>query len=446
MEKQNKMGTMPMKQLVFRISFPLMISMLVQSLYNIVDGIFVAKISEDALTATSLAYPVQMLMIAVSVGTGVGINALLSQTLGRKDFEKVSRVAMNGLFAAVCGSLIFVVLGFFVVPVFLSAYTDNAEILRDGTSYLRICMIFSTGIFIAATGERCLQATGKTWLSMLAQSVGAVCNILLDPILIFGLCGIPAMGVTGAAVATVAGQWAAAIVALWLNHFHNQEVVLRVKGFRPEGSILKAIFRVGLPTMVTQAIGSVMVVGMNGILCLYSSTAVAFFGVYYKLQNFLYMPINGLAQGLIPIVGYNYGGGNTERVMEALKTALRGAVIFMLCGTAVFCLFPGRLLSMFDAGADMLAMGIPALRVISAVFLLTGVTVTIGYYFSGLGNGVVNMVSSLLRQLALLLPLAYLFSSRLGLGFTWYAFWVSELVACAFAVICCARKNRSFQV
>lgn len=254
------------------------------------------------------------------------------------------------------------------------------------------------------------------------------------------------MGVTGAAVATVAGQWAAAIVALWLNHFHNQEVVLRVKGFRPEGSILKAIFRVGLPTMVTQAIGSVMVVGMNGILCLYSSTAVAFFGVYYKLQNFLYMPINGLAQGLIPIVGYNYGGGNTERVMEALKTALRGAVIFMLCGTAVFCLFPGRLLSMFDAGADMLAMGIPALRVISAVFLLTGVTVTIGYYFSGLGNGVVNMVSSLLRQLALLLPLAYLFSSRLGLGFTWYAFWVSELVACAFAVICCARKNRSFQV
>lgn len=445
MEKQNKMGTMPMNQLVFSVSFPLMISMLVQSLYNIVDGIFVAKISEDALTATSLAYPVQMLMIAVSVGTGVGINSLLSRTLGKGDYEKVSKVAMNGLFAAVCGSFIFVVPGFFAAPVFLSAYTDNAEILKDGTSYLRICMIFSTGIFIAATGERCLQATGRTWLSMFAQSVGAVCNIILDPIMIFGLFGLPAMGVTGAAVATVAGQWAAAVVSLWLNKSRNQEVVLRLNGFRPDGAILKAVYRVGLPTMVTQGIGSVMVVGMNGILCMFSSTAVAFFGVYYKLQNFLYMPVNGLAQGLIPIVGYNYGAGNTKRVTGALKTALGSAVILMLCGTAVFCLFPGQLLSLFDAGPDMLAMGVPALRRISAIFLMTGITVTIGYYFSGLGNGLVNMVSSLLRQLVLLLPLAYLFSSRLGFDFTWYAFWISELAACVFAVICCVRKNRGFQ-
>lgn len=437
---------MPMNRLVWSISFPLMISMLVQSLYNIVDGIFVARISEDALTATSLAYPVQMLMIAVSVGTGVGINALLSQTLGKKDFEKVSKVAMNGLFAAVCGSLVFVVLGFFAVPAFLGTYTEDAGILKDGTAYLRICMICSTGIFLATTGERCLQATGKTWLSMFAQSVGAVCNIILDPIFIFGLLGVPAMGVAGAAIATVAGQWAAAIVSLWLNHSHNREVTLGIKGFHPDGTILKGIFRVGLPTMVTQAIGSIMVVGMNGILCLYSSTAVAFFGVYYKLQNFLYMPINGLAQGLIPIVGYNYGSGSIERVLDALKTALKGAIVFMLCGTVVFCLFPGELLSLFDASEGMLQMGIPALRIISAVFLLTGITVTIGYYFSGLGNGVVNMTASLIRQMVLLLPLAYLFSSRLGLNWIWYAFWISELTACVFAIYCCVRKNRSMKL
>lgn len=446
MEKQNRMGTAPMNRLVWSISFPLMISMLVQSLYNIVDGIFVAKISEDALTATSLAYPVQMLMIAVSVGTGVGINALLSQTLGKKDFEKVSNVAMNGLFAAVCGSLVFVILGFFAVPSFLSMYTDDAGILRDGISYLRICMIFSTGIFVAATGERCLQATGKTWLSMIAQSVGALCNIILDPIFIFGLCGVPALGVTGAAVATVVGQWAAGAVSLWLNRSRNPEVALFIRGFHPDGAILKAVFRVGLPTMVTQAIGSIMVVGMNGILCLFSSTAVAFFGVYYKLQNFLYMPINGLAQGLIPIVGYNYGGGDYGRVVSALKTALFGAVLLMLCGTAVFWLFPGQLLTLFDASADMMERGIPALRIISVVFVLTGITVTIGYYFSGLGNGVVNMVASLLRQLALLLPLAYLFSFRLGLDCTWYAFWVSELAACGFALWRCVRKNRSLRL
>lgn len=445
MKEQNKMGVMPMNQLVWSVSFPLMISMLVQSLYNIVDGIFVARISEDALTATSLAYPVQMLMIAVSVGTGVGINALLSQTLGRGDLSKVSKTAVNGLFAAVCGSVIFVILGILAVPAFLGAYTDDAGILRDGTSYLRICMIFSTGIFIATTGERCLQATGKTWLSMIAQSIGALCNIILDPVLIFGLCGMPRMGVTGAAVATVLGQWAAAAVSLWLNKTRNHEVVIRFRGFSVDPVILKDIYRVGLPTMVTQAIGSIMVVGMNRILYLFSSTAVAFFGVYYKLQNFLYMPINGLAQGLIPIVGYNYGRKNADRVTGALKTALKGAVAFMVCGTMIFCLFPGQLLALFDAGSKMLEIGIPALRIISVVFILTGITVTIGYYFSGLGNGLVNMVSSLLRQLVFLMPLAYLFGGRLGLGATWYAFWISEAAACIYAVWSCLRKNRELR-
>lgn len=436
------MGTAPMHQLVWSVSFPLMISMLVQSLYNIVDGIFVSRISENALTATSLAYPVQMLMIAISVGTGVGLNALLSQTLGRQDAEKVIKTAQNGLFAAVCGSLIFVVLSFFAVRPFLSIYTQDPEILEDSVSYLRICMLLSTGIFIATTGERCLQATGKTWLSMAAQSIGALCNIVMDPILIFGLFGLPALGVSGAAIATVMGQWAAALVALWLNFTKNKEVRLTMHNFQVDAPILKAIYRVGLPTMITQAVGSIMMFSMNSILNTFSTTAVAFFGVYYKLQNFLYMPINGLAQGLIPIVGYNFGAKNTDRVLDALKVALKGAVAFMLCGTLVFCALPAGLLSLFDAGADMCAIGIPALRILSISFILTGVTLTIGYYFSGLGNGVVNMISSLLRQLILLLPLAFALSHTLGLGWTWLAFPISELAAFLFAVWSCARKNR----
>ena len=436
------MGTAPMKQLVWSVSFPLMISMLVQSLYNIVDGIFVSRISENALTATSLAYPVQILMIAISVGTGVGLNALLSQTLGRGDTEKVTKTAQNGLFAAVCGSLIFVVLSFFVVRPFLSIYTQDPEILEDSVSYLRICMLFSTGIFIATTGERCLQATGKTWLSMTAQSIGAVCNIVMAPILIFGLFGLPAMGVSGAAIATVMGQWAAGLVALWLNFTKNKEVRLTVKHFQVDPSILKSIYRVGFPTMITQAVGSIMMFGMNSILAAFSTTSVAFFGVYYKLQNFLYMPINGLAQGLIPIVGYNFGAKNTDRVLEALKVALKGAVAFMLCGTLIFCAFPAGLLSLFDASADMCAIGIPALRILSISFILTGVTLTIGYYFSGLGNGVVNMTSSLIRQLILLLPLAYGLSHVIGLSWTWVAFPISELTAFSFAVWSCVRKNR----
>lgn len=435
MIQQNKMGVMPMKKLVWNVSFPLMISMLIQSLYNIVDGIYVSKISEDALTATSLAYPVQMLMIAVSVGTGVGINALLSQTLGKKDHKKVSKIAWNGLFAAVCASLIFVFLGFFFVPSFIGLYTQDVQIFDDAVSYLRICMIFSTGIFVAATGERCLQATGKTWLSMAAQSAGALCNIILDPIMIFGFGFIPAMGVAGAAIATVVGQWAAALCSLALNKALNREVEVHIKGYAIDKTILKEIYRVGFPTMVTQATGSLMVVGMNGILYMFSSTAVAFFGIYYKLQNFLYMPINGLAQGLIPIVGYNYGAKNMERVKEALKIALGGAVAFMLCGTLVFWILPKQLLCLFDASAEMLQFGVTGLRMISLVFVLTGVTVTIGYYFSGLGRGTVNMTASLIRQLIVLLPLAYLLASFGKPDYVWASFWISEAAACVFAIL-----------
>ncbi|MGM9522780.1 MAG: MATE family efflux transporter [Oscillospiraceae bacterium] len=443
MNSTNKLETMPIGKLIWNVSFPLMVSMLVQSLYNIVDGLFVAKISEDALTATSLAYPVQILMIAIAVGTGVGTSTLLSRSLGQHDEKKVQRVAANGLFAAVCGFLPFLLLGIFAVRPFLSLYETTPEIFNDSASYLRICMIFSLGIFVATTGERCLQATGKTWLSMAAQTAGAVCNIILDPIFIFGWLGIPAMGVVGAAVATVVGQWLAAIVSLWLNQRYNREVSIRLKGFHVDRGILKEIYKIGLPTMVMQALGSVMVLCMNSILYLFSSTAVAFFGVYYKLQNFLYMPLNGLAQGLIPIVAYNSGANCQSRVKSSYKVGVLGAASIMLAGTLVFCLFPSQLLSIFDAGTEMLAIGVPAMRIISATFVFAGITVTTGYYFTGLGNGLVNMISTLLRYIVILLPAAYLFSCKFGITGTWYAFWLSEIIACGFSLCFYFHKRKA---
>ncbi|MGN0521771.1 MAG: MATE family efflux transporter [Eubacterium sp.] len=443
MKQNNKLESMPVPKLIWNVSFPLMISMLVQSLYNIVDGIFVARINENALTATSLAYPVQMLMIAVSVGTGVGVNALLSRTLGQKDSNRVKQVAINGLFSAFIGCVPFVLLGIIAVKPFLSLYTDDTEILNDSVSYLKICMIFSIGIFIATTGERCLQSTGKTWLSMIAQTAGALCNIILDPILIFGCLGLPAMGVKGAAIATVAGQWLAGIISLILNAKYNKSVPIKLKNFKINGVILKDIYKVGLPTMVMQACGSVMVLAMNKLLYSFSSTAVAFFGVYYKLQNFLYMPLNGLAQSLIPIVGYNFGAKNNARIKQSYIVTVRRAAIIMLIGTAVFCLVPKTLLGFFSAGEAMLEIGVPALRIISLSFVFTGVTVVTGYYFSGLGNGLVNMFSTLLRQLIILIPVAYLFASQLGINSTWYAFLIAEIIACVFAVLAYKRKKIS---
>jgi putative MATE family efflux protein len=438
MKNNNKLETMPINKLVWNISFPLMISMLVQSLYNIVDGIFVAKINENALTSTSLAYPIQMLIVAVSVGTGVGVNALLSKTLGQKDNKKVKQVANNGLFSAFIGCVPFVILGIFAVKPFLSLYTDNAEILSNATSYLKICTLFSLGIFIATTGERCLQSTGKTWLSMIAQTSGALCNIILDPIFIFSL----KMGVKGAAIATVIGQWLAGFTAMLLNAKFNKAVPIKVNEFKVNGAILKDIYKVGLPTMIMQACGSLMVLSMNKLLYAFSSTAVAFFGVYYKLQNFLYMPLNGLAQSLIPIVGYNFGAKHNERIKQSYNVTVRRACIIMLLGTIIFIAFPKTLLGFFSAGSEMIEIGVPALRTISLSFVFTGITVVTGYYFSGLGNGVVNMVSTLLRQLVILIPVVYILATSLGINATWYAFIIAEAIACIFAL--CIFKKKIF--
>lgn len=442
-QRENKMGTMGMPRLVATVSFPLMVSMLVQSLYNIVDGIYVSRISENALTATSLAYPAQMLMIAVSVGTGVGVNSLLARTLGKKQYDQVNRSAANGLFLAAVCSLAFMALGATCVPAFLGLFTDDPEILGMGVQYLRICLIFSQGIFVATTGERLLQATGRTMLSMSAQILGAVVNIVLDPILIFGWFGLPQMGVAGAACATVIGQWMAAIASLLLNHWKNKEVGFALKGFRPDWAIIRAIYQVGVPTILLQTAGSLMMVSMNKILVPFSTTAVAVFGVYYKLQNFVFMPVNGLAQGLIPIVGYNYGAKNGDRVLQALKVTVLTAAAIMLAGTVVFLAVPDRLLMLFDANQQMLALGVPALRTISATFVLSAVTITVGYAMSGMGNGVVSMMGTMIRQLIVLVPCAWALAWACGLDYMWYAFWISEAVAALYALFCLRRAYRT---
>lgn len=441
-ERQNKMAVMPMGKLMFTMSLPLMISLLVQSLYNIVDGIFVARLSEDALTATSLAYPVQILMVAVSVGTGVGVNALISRELGAKRQEAVNQTATTGLLLAFACTLVFALTGVFFADGLAGLFSDDEATAVLCAGYLRICMVFCLGIFVETVAQRLLQATGNTFLSMLSLVVGAVTNIILDPIMIFGLLGCPALGIRGAAIATVIGQWLGAAVALALNQFKNPEIRFACRGYRPKAGVVLAIYKVGAPTIVMQAIGSVMLSAMNALLMPFSSTAVAFFGVYYKLQNFLLMPINGLGQAAIPIVGYNFGAKNGGRIRQALRAALPAGVGIALAGTVIFMLLPRQLLGLFSASEDMLKLGVPALRIISATFALAAVTVILGYAASGLGNGMINMIGAGLRQLIVLLPLAWLIARFGGVDRIWYSMWASELAAALYCVLAVRREMR----
>ena len=438
--KQNKMAVMPMGKLVFTMSLPLMISLLVQSLYNIVDGIFVARISEKALTATSLAYPIQILMVAVSVGTGVGVNALISRLLGARKHEEANCIATTGLVLSLICTAIFMLLGIFGVKFFVSMFTQDLETGALCESYLRICMIFCLGIFVETLAQRLLQAAGNTFLSMISLVVGALTNIILDPIMIFGLLGCPAMGIRGAAIATVIGQWMGAAVALVLNYLKNPEIRFAVKGYRLTLKDVASIYKVGFPTIIMQAMGSIMISTINGILMPISSTAVAFFGVYYKLQNFLMMPLNGLGQAAIPIVGFNYGAKNGSRVLQALKTMIPAAIVIALVGTGIFMAFPAQLLQLFAAGNEMLGIGIPALRIISVTFVFAAVTTILGYSASGLGNGVINMMGTALRQFLLLVPFVYLFATNGGVERIWYAFWISEGVAVVFSIFSVRRE------
>lgn len=436
--KENKMGVMPVNKLLLNMAVPMIISMLVQALYNVVDSVFVAKLSEEALNAVSLAFPVQNLMIAVAVGTGVGINAFLSRSLGQKDQKTANRVAENGLFLAALSCLAFTILGLTCSRLFYTVQTDITPIVEHGTSYLTICCGLSVGLFAGITFERLLQATGRTFLTMITQAVGAVINIILDPILIFGLFGFPRLEVAGAALATVIGQICGASLSLYFNLTRNPDIQLSFRKFRPSGSIIGGIYSVGLPSIAMQSIGSVMVFGMNQILIAFTATATAVFGVYFKLQSFIFMPVFGLNNGMVPIVAYNYGAQKPDRIIKTIKLSILYAVSIMLLGFLAFQLVPDVLLSMFvaegDTTGDLLTIGVPALRVISLSFLFAGFCIVCSSVFQALGHGVLSLVVSVVRQLVVLLPAAFVLSRIHGLDTVWWSFPIAEL----FAVTLCA--------
>lgn len=432
--EENKMGVMPVNQLIISMSLPIMASMLVQALYNIVDSIFVAKLNEHALTAVSMAFPIQNLMIAVGVGTAVGVNALLARSLGEKDYEKVNRIAENAVFLVGVSYLLFLVIGLFLVGPFYRSQTDIEEIVTYGKDYLAICCCCSFGVFTQVMFERLLQATGKTFYTMITQGIGAIVNIILDPIMIFGLLGFPKMGVAGAAAATVIGQIVAGILAVWLNHTKNYEVKINMKGFRPDLAVLGQIYKIGVPSIVMQAIGSVMTYGMNLILISFTSTATAVFGVYFKLQSFVFMPVFGLNNGVIPIVAYNYGAKKGDRVMKTIKLSVLYAVSIMVVGFLVLQVAPVPLLLLFEASETMLAIGVPALRIISLSFILAGFCIACGSVFQALGCSIYSMFVSVARQLVVLLPAAYLLSRLGNVDFVWWAFPIAELMSLAMTI------------
>ncbi len=440
--QENKMGIMPVNKLLVSMSLPVMISMLVQALYNVVDSIFVSRINENALTAVSLAFPIQSLIIAVSVGTGVGINAALSRFLGAKEYEKVDKVAANGLFLGAMSYLVFAVIGLVAAGPFYRTQTSDPQIVAYGIQYLTICCVASFGVFFQVVFERLLLSTGKTVFSMVIQGIGAVINLIMDPILIFGLLGFPRMGVAGAAAATVAGQIVAALVGVVLNQKYNPEVHLKLKKFKPEWHTISEIYRVGIPSIIMQAIGSVMTYGMNRILLGFTSTAAAVFGIYFKLQSFVFMPVFGLNNGLVPIIAYNYGAGNRKRLVKAVKLAAMYAVTIMAAGVLVFHILPKELLAMFNASEAMVSIGVPALRIISLSFLFAAFGIVSSSVFQALGNGVYSMFVSLARQLIVLLPVAYLLGLMGEVTLVWWAFPIAELVSFCISVIFLIRINK----
>ena len=429
--QENKMGTMSIGKLVFNMSLPMMVSMLVQALYNIVDSIFVAKLSENALTAVSLAFPLQTLLIAVGTGTGVGMNALLSKSLGEKNFKKANKTATNAAFIYAFSYIVFLILGFTIVKPFYRSQVGSAdaEIMTMGVDYLSTVMIFSFGIFTQVFFERLLTSTGRTIFSMISQLSGALTNIILDPILIFGMFGFPKMGVTGAAVATVIGQCVAGIVAGTCNHKFNHEVKFEFKGFRPDLKIIGTIYAVGIPSIIMQSIGSIMTYCMNRILIEFSSTATAVFGVYFKLQSFFFMPVFGLNNGITPIIAYNYGARQRKRMTKTIKLSLFVAFCLTFIGFVLFESIPQVLLGMFSASDDLLKIGIPALRTIGVHYLIAWYCIIVGTVFQALGKAIFSMVVSIMRQLVVLIPAAYLLAKFGGLYMVWWSFPIAEIMS-----------------
>ena len=441
--EENKMGVMPIDKLIISMSLPIMISMLVQALYNIVDSIFVAMISENALTAVSMAFPIQNLMIAVGVGTAVGVNALLARSLGEKDTEKVNKVAENAVFLILVSYLLFLIIGLFFAEPFFRSQTDIEEIIVYGKQYLTICCCLSFGIFTQLMFERMLQATGKTVYTMITQTTGAVINIILDPILIFGLFGAPKMGVTGAAAATVIGQCVACVVAGICNHKFNHEVRLSFRGFRPDLKIIGHIYAVGIPSIIMQSISSIMTYCMNLILVQFTVTATAVFGVYFKLQSFFFMPVFGLNNGITPIIAYNYGARHRKRMLKTVKVSMSIAFCFTFIGFLAFEFIPKTLLGLFSASEDMLTIGIPALRIIGIHYLIAWFCIIAGTVFQALGKAVFSMIVSIMRQLFVLIPAAYILASIGGLHAVWWSFPIAEIISLIVSVTFLVVINRT---
>ena len=441
--RENKMGTMPENKLLLSMAVPMMISMLVQALYNIVDSIFVSRICEDALTAVSMAFPWQNIVIAIAVGFGVGINALLSRALGQKNAERVNQVAVNGLLLAGLSYLLVLVAGLIGIRAYMRTQTDIETIVNYGITYLNICILCSFGVFVEITFERFLQATGRTVYSMITQLTGAITNIILDPILIFGLLGFPKLGIAGAAWATVIGQCVGAVVAVMLNHFKNPEVHLRLRHIRPNGRLMGEITAISIPSIIMSCISSLTCFVMNMILIAYSSTAVAVFGVYFKLQSFVFMPVFGLNNGTVPIVAYNFGARRGDRMRQTIKYSICAAVAIMIVGMLMFQSIPDKLLRLFDASEEMLRLGVPALRIISISFPLAGFGIGAGSVFQALGYSVYSMIISLIRQLVVLIPCAYAIGHVTGdVTGVWWAFVIAELVSLTASALYLRRVNR----
>ena len=430
-----RMGTEPLNPLLLSLAIPMMISMLVQALYNVVDSIFVSYVNEAALSAVSLAFPIQNLLIAFAVGTAVGVNAYLSKNLGEGNHAEADRAAANGLFLAVCSAVAFLLFGLFGAGAFIRAQTTDPLIARYGAEYLSICTIFSLGCCVQCMMEKILVSTGRSTFAMTTQLIGALTNIVLDPIFIFGLFGVPRLEAAGAAVATVIGQFVGATAALTLHFLYNKDVHISLRGFRPAPRTILRIYQVGIPSIAMNAIGSVMTFGMNAILIGFSSTAVAVFGVYFKLQSFVFMPVFGLNNGMVPIVSYNYGARKPERILGTKRLAAIYAVGIMVLGFLAGQFLPGVMLSIFNASPDMLSLGTVALRIISISFLMAGFNVISSAYFQALGHGVLALWVSVIRQLVVLLPTAWLLSLAGRVDVVWWAFPIAEVVAFLLCII-----------
>ena len=446
MERENIMGTMEINPLLVKLSVPMMISMLVQALYNVVDSVFVSWVSEEALTAVSLAFSLQNMMIAVGVGTGVGVNAMLSKSLGEKNQKRANATAENGIFLSACSFLVFLVIGLTCIKPYFYAQTSDDAIALQGIRYLSVCCIFSLGLFTQTMGEKLLAATGRTQLSMSSLLGGAGVNIILDPIFIFGYCGEALSGTTGAAVATVIGQFCGAGMTLYFNTRKNPDMQLDFKGFRPSAKAIGRIYTVGLPSIAMQCVGRLMTFGMNLILMAFSSTAVAVFGVYFKLQSFVFMPIFGLNNGMVPIISYNYGARRPERVKKTIRLAVCYAEGIMVLGFCIFEFFPGQVLGLFSASQAMLTIGIPAMRIICLHFLLAGTSIVLSSVFQALGNGLFSLIVSVCRQLFVLLPAAWLLAQTGNVNNVWWAFLIAEIVSVLMSLAFYAHINKTIIV